>query len=235
MPPYVLAKHVFACLDDEHIVLLDLKQDRYFSFAAAKTRSLAAIVYGWPKTHDAHVTDPAEGDLIARQLLERRLLSRASAADEASLPSAFPQAGIELSSDQYDESPPRRLVDTAAFLKAVVAATIVLRWGSLERAVRRVKTRRAGLQGSQIFDIKRTRELMAIFTDLRPFLFTSREACLFESLVLLEFLACYGIFPHWIFGVRARPFAAHCWVQQGDIVLNDTLGHLARYKPIMMV
>ena len=162
-------------------------------------------------------------------------MSQTSVADEESSPSAFPQAGIELSSDQYDESPPRRLADTAAFLKAVVQATIVLRWGSLERAVRRVKTRRARLQGSQLFDIKRTRELVSVFTDLRPLLFTSREACLFESLVLLEFLACYGIFPRWIFGVRARPFAAHCWVQQGDVVLNDTLGHLARYTPIMMV
>ena len=33
-------------------------------------------------------------------------------------------------------------------------------------------------------------------------------------------------FPRWVFGVRARPFVAHCWVQYEDMVFNDTVEHV---------
>jgi hypothetical protein len=35
--------------------------------------------------------------------------------------------------------------------------------------------------------------------------------------------------------VQTRPFAAHCWVQHGDIVCNDTVEHVSGYTPIMVV
>jgi hypothetical protein len=54
-------------------------------------------------------------------------------------------------------------------------------------------------------------------------------------LALLEFLARYEVLPRWVFGVRARPFVAHCWVQYEDIVFNDTVEHVASYTPIMVV
>ncbi len=70
---------------------------------------------------------------------------------------------------------------------------------------------------------------------MRVFLFTSKSECLFDSLTLLNFLARYGIFPDWVFGVQARPFAAHCWVQLDEIVFNDTVEHVGGYTPIMTV
>ena len=36
----------------------------------------------------------------------------------------------------------------------------------------------------------------------------------------------------WIFGVRTWPFHAHCWVQQGAVVLSDYPEALVRYTPI---
>jgi hypothetical protein len=52
---------------------------------------------------------------------------------------------------------------------------------------------------------------------------------------LSEFLARHGIHPVWIFGVQARPFAAHCWLQLNGTVLNDTVDHVIGYTPIMAV
>jgi hypothetical protein len=43
------------------------------------------------------------------------------------------------------------------------------------------------------------------------------------------------VFPRWVFGVQSRPFAAHCWLQLGGVVLNDTVDHVKRYTPIMVV
>ena len=77
-------------------------------------------------------------------------------------------------------------------------------------------------------------ELVAGFQRLRPLLFSTREACLFNSLALIEFLAQHDCYPHWVFGVRARPFAAHCWVQLDHTVLNDGVEHVSRYTPIMV-
>jgi hypothetical protein len=78
-------------------------------------------------------------------------------------------------------------------------------------------------------------ELVGAFLTLRPFFFAAKDACLFDALSLSEFLATYGVFPNWVFGVQSRPFAAHCWLQLDGLVLNDTIEHVERYTPIMVV
>ena len=102
--------------------------------------------------------------------------------------------------------------------------------------IRRVK-RRKDLLGprARSLDAERARKLVEAFARYRVFLFSSKDECLYDSLALLEFLAHYGIYPDWVFGVQTRPFAAHCWVQHGDIVFNDTVEHVRGYTPIMVV
>jgi hypothetical protein len=62
-----------------------------------------------------------------------------------------------------------------------------------------------------------------------------KHVCLYDSLALVEFLAHYRLFPQWVFGVMAEPFAAHCWVQQDDRVLNDSVDYVRGFTPIMVV
>jgi len=38
-----------------------------------------------------------------------------------------------------------------------------------------------------------------------------------------------------VFGVKLNPFSAHCWVQAGDIVLNDAIDHVTIHTPILVV
>jgi hypothetical protein len=236
-PAYALASHVFACLDGDRVVLLDLKQDRYFTFERMKARGLETFVAGWPAPPacDSGGGRIADGESIAQQLFQRGLLRHRRPAGETGR-QAIPLACRELPSDQYGESQPWRLGHIVAFLIATLTAVFSLRCRSLESVVRRVKARKArSCHPPSLADLERARELTAVFIDLRPLLFSSRDKCLFESLVLIEFLASHGLFPGWVFGVQARPFAAHCWVQHGETVLNDTLEHLARYRPIMAV
>jgi hypothetical protein len=57
--------------------------------------------------------------------------------------------------------------------------------------------------------------------------------CVFRSFMLMRLLSRAGICsPRWVFGVRTWPFHAHCWVQDGDIVLTDHAESLLRYTPI---
>src|ERR1700716_2076869 len=48
MARYALADHVFVCLNGEHLVLLDLKEDRYWALEASQTAGLGSLVGGWP-------------------------------------------------------------------------------------------------------------------------------------------------------------------------------------------
>jgi hypothetical protein len=84
-------------------------------------------------------------------------------------------------------------------------------------------------------DADTVRPLVTAFVYLRPLFFTSKEACLLDSLTLVNFLAGYSVFPQWVFGVKTDPFYAHCWVQQGGFVFNDTPDYIRGFSPILVV
>lgn len=57
--------------------------------------------------------------------------------------------------------------------------------------------------------------------------------CLFRSYVLRRLLLADGVRPAWVFGVRTWPFAAHCWLQIADLVLDDAPALVSRYTAIL--
>lgn len=59
--------------------------------------------------------------------------------------------------------------------------------------------------------------------------------CLIRSFVLLRFLQRSGLGARWVFGVRTWPFSAHCWLQLGDVALDDDAERLVGYAPIFAV
>lgn len=59
--------------------------------------------------------------------------------------------------------------------------------------------------------------------------------CLQRSFQLRRFLGSRGAAVDWVFGVRTWPFAAHCWLQAGDLVVGDRLDRVGRFTPIMRV
>lgn len=58
--------------------------------------------------------------------------------------------------------------------------------------------------------------------------------CLTRSAMLAGFLRRGGLRADWVFGVRLWPFAAHCWVQQDDVCLNDDVERLVAFTPILV-
>jgi hypothetical protein len=244
MGRYGLARHVFVCRDEEYIVVLDLRQDRYFALEAAKTAALGAVLPGWPVPRpqaDAHAGSRTAEE-VAAPLLSKGWLLEESAASKEATPVAAPTPQTELIRRADVVSSPTLagsrlgMRSVIAFIVASVLAKFVLRFWRFERVIRRVaerKVRRA--DPSRPLDLARARELIDAFERMRVFLFSSREECLHDSLAVLEFLAWHGVFPSWVFGVRARPFVAHCWVQHAGTVFNDTVEHVTTYVPIMLV
>src|SRR5690606_34015356 len=58
--------------------------------------------------------------------------------------------------------------------------------------------------------------------------------CLVRSLALRHYLNHHGASATIVFGVTACPFKAHCWLQDGDLVLNDELDAVAPFTPILV-
>ena len=59
--------------------------------------------------------------------------------------------------------------------------------------------------------------------------------CLADSLALLVWLGPTRNAATLVFGVKLDPFAAHCWVQSGAILLNDRVDEIARFQPVRAV
>jgi hypothetical protein len=101
---------------------------------------------------------------------------------------------------------------------------------SIVELVRARKRRNA--DPARPFDFERAHSLSAVFASLRLF-FPRPYQCLFDSLALINLLARFRLYPDWVFGVIAEPFEAHCWVQAGGVVLNDTIKRVSAFTPIM--
>jgi hypothetical protein len=236
MARYGLAKHVFVCREEEYIVILDLKRDRYFALEAARTAALIPLLPGWPALSSGNsgaVPELTVEEAAAPLLRQGWLLDECAASKDATpVRLSAPQTDLFGSGEITGAKLSAHTVIT--FLVASIFAKLALRFRRLEWVVRRVAERNAAHAGRS-FDIERARQLLDAFGRMRVFLFSSREECLHDSLAVLEFLARHEIFPSWVFGVRARPFAAHCWVQHADVVFNDSIEHSSSYTPIMVV
>lgn len=76
--------------------------------------------------------------------------------------------------------------------------------------------------------------------DIRAFqqarlLRTAADRCLPRSIALAICLARHGCPTNVVLGVKLAPFAAHCWTQSRDQVLNDEIEEVRRYTPILVL
>jgi hypothetical protein len=59
--------------------------------------------------------------------------------------------------------------------------------------------------------------------------------CLADSLALLRWLILHRERALLVFGVKLDPFAAHCWVQTDELLLNDIAERVERFTPVRIV
>jgi hypothetical protein len=241
--PYRIASHVFACRTGQHVVLLDIRRDRYLALGQHDAESLRGWIEGWPELPREHATESriaVHGDAADTLGHMRNLgmLVEGPGNGKSALPPKIERPTRALIEGYKGAVERGTAGEAATFATCALTATALLRFRSLERIVRRVERRagRSTLRGrSTPFDIDVARRCTAVFFRLRPFAPQPRSACLFDTLALSEFLARYGLKPRWVFGVALNPFAAHCWLQHSEIVINDTPENIERFTPIMVV
>jgi hypothetical protein len=233
---YLLASHVYLCVTDDHAVLLDLKRDKYIGVGRSQMKVLAERVKGWPAISSGGESSERADSLLS-QMLTAGMLTTDSTLGKAAEPIdiTWPQSTLYALDLATSARPAVTFAHFAMFLRASIAARMALRWRSIASVVAKVKSRKLRRGAASTPDLGAARKLVAAFAHLRPLLFTTRGACLADSLSLVNFLSYYGIFPTWVFGVQTGPFAAHCWVQEGELVFNDTPDHIRRFTPILAI
>ena len=151
-------------------------------------------------------------------------------------PTAFPRppewTRPRIVSPEIHEGPFRLArVSAAIWTQRRIERRIAAR--SFREVLLELKRLKGPLVTSDTSDTERAIELRA-FEHAR-LLRSAADRCLPRSIALALRLARRGIHAHIVIGVKSDPFGAHCWVQHGEAVLNDTAEEVLRYTPLLVV
>lgn len=220
---YDLTNGLSYCFVDGRAVFLDQRHNRYFASTPASADALSRIV---------------AGDVL-------------SAVDEAEL-AALVDARVIRPRDQPGLTPPPThynlptrtvpAIDLPApvncglsVFSTRIAVTLALRLlplhlnlSGLASRKRRCAHRSLAPGGAP------SPTLIHGFLGTRQLLSMSNK-CLPTSLALCHFLLSHGYETDVVIGVRLRPFAAHAWVQRGEMLLSDVLDNVRPFTPIAVI
>lgn len=203
----------------EDVVLLDTAAGGYSCLPAA------AFALGMePASDELEVTEPHVAEALkAAGAVE---VDGAPSASARRAPPSLPSRGAET----FGVRP--SLGEVSAFAGALCDAAFgyagrsfaTLLWSGARRGRRRILPRdeAALVRAAAVF------EQLMLWTP-------GAEKCLYRAFLLRRFLARQGRPADWVFGVQTWPFTAHCWLQAGDLALDEQPERLAAFTPILVV
>lgn len=217
--------HVDGCL-----IFLDIRNDRYFRLAEDLEAAFVRHMGG------GHV--PESG---LRRLVQQKILidGPSGPGDWVPLASEGP-TGSALEAASSAQRPCTSAMYTSAALDtfSIVCSTqLQLKTRPLKSILIQLvsfRSRRAEPPTGLSRYEPKALDFAAAFRRVRPFV-PIETVCLVDSISIVRFLAKRRIHAHLVFGVTGQPFAAHCWAQHGDLVLNDTVGHVSAHTPIRVI
>lgn len=175
-------------------------------------------------------------DALVSQMLAHGMLVTDPHVGKLAVPVAVPRVARSLVEFDLDTRARAGAAQLWRFGRSCLQAKLSLKLRPIQSIVEAIRDRKARHAARERdADPVRLRSLVTAFTRLRPLFYTLRAACLLDSLTLLHFLSTDGIHPDWVFGVKTEPFDAHCWVQEGEVVLNDLPDRVRQYSAILVV
>lgn len=216
MPDHRLPDHLGVCEVDGRILMLDLRRDRYLELDPGS----ASVLRRWRQGNADLEADPGFSQLVERGMLVPAESYQAPRWTETKVP-----AHSLLGRTSTHGAPWAAVPEVAATL-----------WSTRRRL------RRKGLEAA-VNEVRR-RKAAAAAGDPLPYLARFRAArrlvplapnCLVDSLSLSALLCSRGVRCDLVFGVKLEPFAAHCWLQNDDAVLNDAADSVSTFTPILVV
>lgn len=232
--PYLMSESVYLAFLADCTVMLH--RGVYHMFGPAETRALALGVQGWPRPSADSAPCRRQSEFLER-LAARRVLTKDSSCGRSATAVSIETPTRSLLDHDLDwDRPAITGAHLGRFLLALLKCRVRQTQRPLESLAQWVTVRRAqaGSASDNHADMHR---LVHIFRRLRPLISSTRDRCVPDALGLIEFLALSGADisgVRWVVGVRARPWGAHCWVQQNEVVVNDTCERVMQYAPILI-
>jgi len=236
MSSYFFSQHTYACISDQRLVLLDLARDKYLCVNEKQTALIAPLLTDCaaPPSGGSHTSQISAGrnpSTLLQNLLAADLVTQDRYRGKALTVTKHQRPSLAI--DRLSARAKPSFLDVVRFLYAAARASHQLHSWPILRTVLSVSNRRkTSAKPTATFD-ERTLALAAVFLQIRPIL-PRPYLCTFDSLCMLHFLAQYGVFAQWTFGVKMAPFYAHCWVEFGEFVLNDDLALVHGFTPILV-
>lgn len=204
---YRIRSDIKYCALGGRMICLDLSASRYFLL---EDEAAAAI--------DAFVNGAASAEQF-QWLVTRNLV-------EAGVPMAAPSMASDPTHSLYDgpiEPPPPWLLMEALLFQSRARL-------SLSRRSLRTHLAPTGLPDAAP---KRCRPVASAFARASRYR-DATDQCLVRGLAMRAMFARRGLGVDLVIGVKL-PFAAHCWVQAGAVVLSDPLDRVQNFKPLLAV
>lgn len=203
--------NLFHCRIGARYIFFDLEADRYFMLAADPALRFERFI--------AATADDAD----VRWLAERGIVDAEAAAGFQKPPHIEPP-DAEYARDRGARTSIWLVLESAAAQRAAQAR---LRRGRLADTfawLARLQSKATGGPGQVPISV-------ATAFDRSRRLLTAADRCLPRSIAMACVLARHSCRAQLVIGVTI-PFAAHCWVQHGSIVLSDPLDRIRRFTPI---
>lgn len=222
---YALRDGLAYCIPGDRTVFLDIPAGRYFSLSESKDLALQRWL-------DAQALDEEDFAHLAALLRQGVLV----AAPRDPIGPRRRQPLIAPASTQLDIPPVR--ASSVGVLRAVGAQLIWARrtesWpiARVIKALRSTRPRPKNREPQHGLD--RLATLVRDF-DRADFLLGSHDRCLVRSFAFAAMARKRSIQVSVVLGVQSDPFAAHCWVQHGDVVVNDRHERIRPFTPIMVI
>lgn len=214
----MLANWVSSCEVDGQVIFLDILANRYSRLG----KSLGeAVIRG---ELDDTRPDFQEKIRTLGWLDKRPAVARSSSR-------SIIDAAREHSAEYDEGSAPKRLMASA--LRSLLSAKIFLALTSLDSVLSNLQSNNARAREATADPAKRTDVIAAFEIVERAAI--GKDRCLQRSIALQHLLARNGFESSLVFGVRLNPFHAHCWLQDGDLVLNDTLEVVGPFQALRAV
>lgn len=221
---FKLRDELSVCQVDDHLIFLDIDKDLYFRLPAALERAFLDYMAGGDGSnagiaglieHQILVATntPALQTLLSIPHPQRSAIERSIARVPVRASAVFEVAALVWST--------RRRLKTRPF-KHVIESMAVERQGRATSRPQSLGPTDHVVAAAQQF--RKARRYVPV-----------EPVCLLDSVSLVLFLARRALHAEIVFGVTYDPFSAHCWVQAGDMALNDTVGNTGVYAPIRRV
>lgn len=224
---YRLQDNVSFCRVDDHLVFLDMRHDRYFRLSATMERAFLACI-----------ENRRELGSPPRVLIDRNIITDA--------PQVSPRVFTETIARPTRSALERTLRSKRLSIAMLLEVLTIIPSIRLQLATRNLskilttltayRRDRAARQPDVITEAQEEHlsKIATAFWRARVYV-PIKPRCLLDSLAMTKLLAKRGTHARIVFGVTSDPFAAHAWVQVGDLVLTDTVGHATSHTPIRVV